>query len=465
MFKNLKINERLKKSFRIVTLFASVSGVIGAIMLLVVTNQYEDALINYGFSQGDIGKAMIVFTDIRSTTRGIIGYDDTNLISNLQKTHAERKEKFEEYWDVVENTLSTDEERDAYDDISSHLTEYWKIEEEVINIGATTETMASRQAQNLMYEKINPLYQEIYDDMLALLDVNVNQGNSLSATLQTLSIILIITIFAIIVIAYVISSRLGTSIAKNISDPLIALAARFETFAKGNLKDAFPVVDTQDEIADMIATANQMRADLDFVISDADHLLSEMGGGNFNCKSHDLSMYQGEFARLLGSMKNLRDRMVETIRSIGDASGQVSAGAHNMADASQGLAEGATEQAGAVEELQATITTIKESMDIASTQAYDAYVQAKKYADEADNSREQMKTMTAAMDISAKPLIKLAISSEKSKILPVRQTFFPSMLLSKQPEPEKPEEALPLLPIKSVHLLNRVQRLQSIPVH
>lgn len=398
MFKNLKINERLRKSFTIVSMLASVAGIIGAIMLLIVTNNYEDALVNYGFSQGDIGKAMIVFTDLRSTTRGIIGYDDESLVESLLATHTERKEKFEEYWDIVQDTLATDAEWEAYNDISGHLSEYWEIEQEVINIGATTEVTASQRAQKIMNDEVAPLYQEIYDDMLALLDINVNQGNSLSNTLKTVSIVLVLAIAALIVIVFVVSMRWGAAIAKDISDPLIALAARLKTFAKGNLKDAFPVVDTQDEVAEMIATANEMRADLDFVISDADHLLSEMGGGNFACKSNDLNIYQGEFGRLLNSMLNLRNRMVETIESIGDASNQVSAGAHNLADASQGLAEGATEQAGAVEELQATITTITESMNVASTQAYDAYVQAKKYADEADNSREQMKTMTTAME-------------------------------------------------------------------
>lgn len=93
--------------------------------------------------------------------------------------------------------------------------------------------------------------------MLALLDINVNQGNSLSNTLKTVSIVLVLAIAALIVIVFVVSMRWGVAIAKDISDPLIALAARLKTFAKGNLKDAFPVVDTQDEVAEMIATAEE----------------------------------------------------------------------------------------------------------------------------------------------------------------------------------------------------------------
>lgn len=397
MFKNLKINERLKKSFTMISLLASVGGVIGGIMLLVVTNQYDEALTNYGFSQGDIGKAMIVFTDLRSTTRGIIGYDDESLIDSLLETHTERKAKFEEYWDIVDDTMTTQEELDAYNDIANHLSQYWTIEQEVIDIGATTETSASQKAQKMMNDEVAPIYQEIYDDMLALMNIKVDNGNNVSNTLSVLSTILLLVIIAIIVIAFFMANRMGVSIAKGISDPLIALAARLKTFAKGNLHDDFPVVDTQDEVAEMIATANEMKADLESVISDAGHLLKGMADGNYAVKSKDLNIYQGEFKKLLDSMFTLRNGTVDIIRNIGDASAQVSAGSTNLAQASQNLAEGATEQAGAVEELQATITTITENIDKASVQADDAYTEAKKYADEAMNSRSYMEAMMVAM--------------------------------------------------------------------
>ncbi len=397
MFKNLKINERLKKSFTMISLLASVAGVIGGIMLLVVSNQYDKALTNYGFSQGDIGKALTVFTDIRGTTRGIIGYDDSDLIESLLVTHDERKEKFLNYWEIVKNTTTTEEEIAAYNDISNHLEEYWVVEQKVIDLGASTNLTDSRKAQDMMNEEVAPVYQEVYDDMLALLDINVDKGNTLSDTLSVLSTVLLVSIIAIIVIAFIMANRMGNSIAKGISDPLIALAARFKTLATGNLADDFPTVDSKDEVAEMTQTANEMKASLEEVISDAGHLLAAMAKGDYAVKSKDLNIYQGEFKRLLDSMFELRNGMVSTIRNIEEASSQVSAGSTNLAEASQSLAEGATEQAGAVEELQATITSITENIDKASVQAADAYVEAKKYADEAKDSRGYTEAMMLAM--------------------------------------------------------------------
>ena len=52
MYKNLKIQERLKKCFTVVALLASIAGVIGAIMMLIISSQYIHALTYYGFSQG-----------------------------------------------------------------------------------------------------------------------------------------------------------------------------------------------------------------------------------------------------------------------------------------------------------------------------------------------------------------------------------------------------------------------------
>ena len=80
MFENLKIRQRLKKAFVIIVVISSIAGVLGALAMIVTMNRYQHALTNYGFSQGDIGKAMTVFTDVRSATRGIIGYNDPDLL-------------------------------------------------------------------------------------------------------------------------------------------------------------------------------------------------------------------------------------------------------------------------------------------------------------------------------------------------------------------------------------------------
>ena len=393
MYKNLKIQERLKKCFTVVTLLASIAGVIGAIMMLIISTQYKHALTNYGFSQGDIGKAMIVFADARSAARGVIGYNDTDMIATMKQIHDEKKQKFDDYWAIVANTCVTGTEKDLYEQANTLVQQYWDAEAQAMEIGASTDNEDSIKAQQMMNDTVDPLYEQVYSLTADLLDANVNEGDSLAARLSAISIIFLIVIVASIVSAFAQAMRMGSSIAKGIAVPLGALSDRFTTFAKGNLTDPFPIVDTHDEVADIIQTANEMKETLNIVIADCGKHLADMASGNFDIKSD----CQGEFEKLLLAMRDMKNQMIVTLRSIEDASSQVSAGSTNLAEASQSLAEGATEQAGAVEELQATITSITENIEKAADQAHESYVQAKQYADEADNSRAQMTAMVDAM--------------------------------------------------------------------
>lgn len=390
MYKNLKIQERLKKCFTVVALLASIAGVIGAIMMLIISTQYKHALTNYGFSQGDIGKAMIVFADARSAARGVIGYNDTDMIATMKQIHDEKKQKFDDYWAIVANTCVTGTEKDLYEQVNTLVQQYWDAEAQAMEIGASTDNEDSIKAQQMMNDTVDPLYEQVYSLTADLLDANVNEGDSLAARLSAISIIFLIVIVASIVLAFAQAMRMGSSIAKGIAVPLGALSDRFTTFAKGNLTDPFPIVDTHDEVADIIQTANEMKETLNIVIADCGKHLADMASGNFDIKSDCPEVYQGEFEKLLLAMRDMKNQMIVTLRSIEDASSQVSAGSTN-------LAEGATEQAGAVEELQATITSITENIEKAADQAHESYVQARQYADEADNSRAQMTAMVDAM--------------------------------------------------------------------
>ena len=365
--------------------------------MLIISTQYKHALTNYGFSQGDIGKAMIVFADARSAARGVIGYNDTDMIATMKQIHDEKKQKFDDYWAIVANTCVTGTEKDLYEQVNTLVQQYWDAEAQAMEIGASTDNEDSIKAQQMMNDTVDPLYEQVYSLTAGLLDANVNDGNSLEAKLSAMSIIFLIVIVAMIVFAMMQAMRMGNSIAKGIAVPLGELSDRFTTFAKGNLTDPFPVVDTQDEVADMINTANEMKETLKLVIADCGKHLADMASGNFDIRTDCPEVYQGEFEKLLLAMRDMKNQMIVTLRSIEDASSQVSAGSTNLAEASQSLAEGATEQAGAVEELQATITSITENIEKAADQAHESYVQAKQYADEADNSRAQMTAMVDAM--------------------------------------------------------------------
>ena len=79
---NMKIRERLKKSFTLISTIMAAVAVIGVVMIIVVSNLYSGALSDYGFAQGDVGRAMASFADTRSALRGTIGYEEQEAIDS-----------------------------------------------------------------------------------------------------------------------------------------------------------------------------------------------------------------------------------------------------------------------------------------------------------------------------------------------------------------------------------------------
>ena len=397
MGKGLSIKERLIKAFRRVLGIASVAAIAGVIALIVIDHQYSSALQNYGFSQGDIGKAVASFTGTRAYMLAVIGYDDEENIQSAIEGHDAMKEKFVNiYWPEVANTLTTNAEKEVYDKVSAELENYWTIEEEAMTKGANS--IVNKAAQKIAAGELEPIYNEIYQELVELMSINVEQGDRLSSLLSLTSRILIIAILVLIVLSSSYATRLGVKVAKGISAPLDALGNRLSSFAKGDLSSPFPTVETKDEVADMTNTAKEMATTLQAIINDAGHALSEFSKGNYRVTSEVKESYTGDFGMLLVAMRDLKRQMIETMTAIGEASSQVSAGATNLAEASQSLAEGATDQAGTVEEMQATISAITSSIEKAAKIAEQSYEQAQKYAQEADNSKTEMQSMVSAME-------------------------------------------------------------------
>lgn len=331
--KKLRIRERLNKGFTMVSAIATVAAVLGVVATIVISTRYSYALTNYGFAQGDVGKAMTVYAELRSATRGIIGYTDADAQATILEAHAANMEKFEKYWAKVEETLSSDEERKAYEEASSKLEEYWKIDQEVVETGNTTDEEKSEEAQRMAISELTPLYEEIYAHMADIMNANVDNGNSLETTLRVLEIVLIVVIVAVIIVGAIVSKKLGANIAKGISNPLNELSTRLASFAQGDLSSPFPVIDSKDEVADMVQEAHKMADNLSLIISDASQLLGEMAHGNYAIKTQMEEKYMGDFKGLLTAMRDMNQQMNSTLHEIEEASNQVSLGSENLAEA------------------------------------------------------------------------------------------------------------------------------------
>ncbi len=392
-----RIKERLVRGFVVASGIPALVAMVALTAMIVVAAVYSGALKDYGFAQGDVGKAMTYFAESRSTMRGVIGYDDEAVIESLKASHTASIENFTASFAALEKAMVSEENKKVYADINSKLPAYWALDNEIIVQGGVTDREQCAIAQERAIKELAPLYEDINDDLIEIMDIKVDRGNSTSTTLTVVCIVLAIVIAVIIFVAIFTSIRLGRHIAENIAAPLSQLSGRLELFAEGDLSSPFPDTQANDEVSDIIGSAKDMAETLMFVIYDLEYILGEMSNSNFVVRSKDSERYKGEFSQIFDSLKQLRDNMVDTLRYIGMSSEQVSAGSSNLADTSQSLAEGATEQAGAVQELHATITTISEAARRAADSAEDAYRQSQEYANVADRSSDDMKEMVEAM--------------------------------------------------------------------
>ncbi len=395
---NMQIKKRLVRSFVTIAGLLTAVAAVGVIAMIAVAGFYSDALSNYGFAQGDVGQAMTAFADARSALRGVIGYEEQEAIDSMLEEHKKYKENFLNEFANIEKTMVTAANKEIYAQLQQELEEYWELEGQILELGATEDREKCILAQEQAMNELMPVYNSIYDKLSEVMDIKVSKGNTLSTQLSGLCVILAIVIVIVIVCALLGAFRLGVGIANSISIPLNELKERLSTFAHGDLYSPFPEISTQDEVADMIEVAKEMAETLRFIIDDEEAILEAMAKANYAVSSKDGSRYSGDFEKLLLSMKDLKRQMVSTIKSIEEASSQVSAGSINLSEAAQSLAEGATDQAGAVEQMQATIMSITENIEIAAEHAQDSYEQAQKYSDEANNSRQEMNTMVAAME-------------------------------------------------------------------
>lgn len=393
----MRIQKRLTRSALITVVLASVSAVIAAILLFVVSWQYDQVLTYNAFPQGDIGIAMKELADVRSATRGAIGYDEQNRIDQMTKLHDEAVASLQECMPKIEEKQKSAEEREQFKQLQESVENYLKIDDEIIKLGGTTDEVKSKKAQNMAFDDLAPAYQAAEEAFQALMDVNVQKGDATQEALAITSVVMLIVIALIILAACFAAVKIGGKIAKSISDPIEALGKRLETFSQGDLTTPFPEYDNDDEVGDMVKSAVDMANKLSDIIADLEGLLAEMSKGNFAVSTSCEEEYVGELTTLLTSFNTTKTEIDGSLKEVRDSSEMVSAGALNLAEASQALAEGATDQAASAEQLQATIDEITEGLKNTADQTNLACQEAERIADEAEDSREQMDLMVEAM--------------------------------------------------------------------
>lgn len=204
-----------------------------------------------------------------------------------------------------------------------------------------------------------------------------------------------VLLFAIIII---IMCVLISQIAMGIVRPIHQLHNVADRIAKGEL-DVEVNVSSNDEIGEVAASIDKTVIRLkDYIkyIDEIAEVLGEIAQGNllFTLKQD----YAGEFGKIKAALENISHTLTRTIRGINSTAEQVTGGAGQIAQAAQALAEGATSQAAAVEELLATVTDISDRVRDNAEYAANAANSADDVKKNIEFSNQEMGQLVNAME-------------------------------------------------------------------
>ncbi len=203
---------------------------------------------------------------------------------------------------------------------------------------------------------------------------------------------------AVIAASVLVSSAVAFWLAGNISVPMKACADRMRLLVEGDLDSPVPQVKSSDETGMLAQSTQELVDGLRTIINDIDYLLDEMAGQNLNVKTGHEAAYVGSFRNILLSIRNMKDKLSDTMRQINRSADQVSSASDHVSISAQSLSQGAVEQTSSVEELAAQIHEISDQARDTARGALDAREQTHRAGEEVADCNRQMQELMEAME-------------------------------------------------------------------
>ncbi len=390
--KEMKVEKKLRFCFTLVVLIASISGVLGLIVLLNNDINYSNALVKNGFSQGEIGIFSTYLNKEPALVREIILLQTEEEMNEINADLAEITEKTDAALLTIEEHCTSKAEKEFIDVIDETLPKYREIFREVKELALENK---NEEALELLLTVGKPTLKQLTDAVEALIDLNVDTGNKVSRNLSIQTYVIMAVVLVVIIVAVFLSIRISVFVAKLFAEPLSKVKDASAELAKGNL-DINIAAMYPDEIGEMTDSFEEAAKMIKLYIAELNRVLGEVASGNFNVVTE--VEFKGDFKELDEAIVTITNSLSETLGNIYEASEQVSFGAKQMAESAQSLAEGATDQAGSVEELTATIQNITEAVINSSEKANKSYRDAEAFKAEAEQSNEDIKKLKLAME-------------------------------------------------------------------
>ena len=220
---------------------------------------------------------------------------------------------------------------------------------------------------------------------------------------QTMANVCTIIIFVVIVAAglaiAVVTTLIGKIITNSITEPVEQIDAAVASLRKGELSNVEMLTyESEDELGDTIRNLKEAMGILADYVSEISVEVKAIAQGDLTRNGDDITDFLGDFSELKTSLLYILKRFNSTLTEISNLAEQVSSNASEVENASKSLADGATEQAGVIEELNATIDTVVDLAADTAKETQSASARVKASADKANEEKEKMNELLTEME-------------------------------------------------------------------
>ncbi len=214
------------------------------------------------------------------------------------------------------------------------------------------------------YEDAVVQINDLTDKLISTVQARLENASSTASLLQTVSQVALLAMFLFIGRQFL--SVIGFA-ERELLVPIEKVSVEMQHLAQGDFDQVLDLKEDASEVGIMVSSIATMKKNNKEMIGEISDVLGAMGDGNYNFVLE--KDYVGAFVEIKDSLEKIGAKMRETLLTIRDVSGQIDAGAEQLACAAQDLADGTTRQAAQVSDLVDIIELMTHSMETSAVEA------------------------------------------------------------------------------------------------
>ena len=286
--------------------------------------------------------------------------------------------------------------RDDYEVANAAWEKYRGASDEILQLSREGK---QQEASKLMTGEVYEDYKSFSKKLTILRDkfqVELDQAKTMA---NVCTVIIFIVIVAAGLAIAVVTTMIGKIITNSITEPVKQIDAAVASLRKGELSNVEMLTyESEDELGDTIRNLKEAMGILADYVSEISVEVKAIAQGNLTRNGDDITDFLGDFSELKTSLLYILKRFNSTLTEISNLAEQVSSNSSEVENASKSLADGATEQAGVIEELNATIDTVVDMAEDTAKETQNASARVKASANKANEEKEKMNELLTEME-------------------------------------------------------------------